>query len=150
MSCPLSTSRGRVPLPRFYTLTSPKVLLGKDSGAELCLKLLLRVCGEEWNVKDKETLVFIKIWAQRTYVKSWLSGCCWFVCFFSYIYNGGEEVEERLLLEKEFVTLGSMRQSSKMTSYSQGNHGARPVLSEDSWHWGVFLMPAVTEAVAVH
>lgn len=61
-SCPLSTSRWRVSLPSFYTLTSSKVLHGGDSRAELCLQLLLRVCGEEWNVKDKETLVFIKSW----------------------------------------------------------------------------------------
>lgn len=79
-------------------------------------------------MKDKETLVFVKKPDPKGFMSRLgclVAGCffffvvvgfvCLFVCilvlvfFPSCIYNGEEEVEERFLLEKEFVGLGSMR-----------------------------------------
>lgn len=56
----LSTLHRQRSSPAQLTVTSPKVLHEEGSRAELCQKLLLRACGEQWIVKDKATLLFIK------------------------------------------------------------------------------------------
>lgn len=59
------------PCASFSTVTSPEVLPEEDLRAESLQKLLLRVCGEERGVRDKEKLAHIcqEAGAKRIYVK---------------------------------------------------------------------------------
>lgn len=58
----------------FSTVTSPEVLHEEDLRAESLQKLLLRVCGEERVVRDKEKLEHIcqETQAKRIYVKRFI------------------------------------------------------------------------------